>query len=163
MSSQPVPVLKGGAAEQTLDLLQKYAQPFIVYVGILLVVGIAYIGQIPESIAYQANTILGRLTLFLLTILVADTYSWIYGFLMALFSALLIAMAPRTQSAAEGFQAYSKQGGVDVKLVSQKKKWWVEEVLQENPIGIEDEKVRTSAIQDSSNSSNSTQSSNSPS
>jgi hypothetical protein len=40
-----------------------------------------------------------------------------------------------------------------VKLVSQKKRWWIEEVMGENPVGIEEEKVRTSAIQDNDSSS----------
>jgi hypothetical protein len=45
-------------------------------------------------------------------------------------------------------------------MVTQQKRWWSEEVLQENPIGIEEEKVKTAAIQDSSSgSSNSTSSS----
>jgi hypothetical protein len=50
-------------------------------------------------------------------------------------------------------------GDTDIKLVSQKKRWWSEQVLMENPLGIEDDKVRTSAIQDNSNTSNSTTSS----
>jgi hypothetical protein len=72
---------------------------------------------------------------------------------MALFTVLLIAVAPRSLRAGrEGFQG--KDTDTDVKLVSQKKRWWAEEVLQENPVGIEEEKVRTSAIQDSSSGSN---------
>jgi hypothetical protein len=159
IASTPIPVMKGGAKKQLIDILQKYAQPLNIYIGILLVLGIVYVGQIPDWITYQANSPLGRLFLFLLTVMIADTYSWIYGLLMALFVVLLIAVAPRTLKA--GFQNMAgDRGDTEVKFVSQKKKWWSETVLQENPVGIEEEKVRTSAIQDAgSSSSNSTGSS----
>jgi hypothetical protein len=87
---------------------------------------------------------------------IADTYSWIYALLMALFAVLIIAVSPRTFT--EGFED-SDKGDTDLKLVTQKKRWWSEEVLQENPLGIEEEKVKTAAIQDNSNTSNSTNSS----
>jgi hypothetical protein len=152
------PVLVGGAKEHLIDMLKKYAQPLNVYVGLLLVLGITYVGQIPKYITFWANTFIGRLSLFVLTITVADIYSWIYALLMALFTTLIIAVAPRTLK--EAFQdAPGDKGDVDVKLVTQSKKWWSEEVLHENPIGIEDDKVKTSAIQDSSNTSSSTTSS----
>jgi hypothetical protein len=151
-------VIKGGAKEHILDIVKKYAQPLNVYVGLLLVLGIIYVRQIPKVVAYYANTFLGRLFLFLLTIIVADTYSWIYALLMALFTVLIIAVAPRTLK--ENFQnAPGDMGDTDVKLVTQKKKWWAEEILYENPIGIEEDKVKTTAIQDNTNSSNSTTSS----
>ena len=150
--------MKGGAREQLLDIAKKYAQPLNVYLAIALVLGITYVGRIPDHYTYQANTIVGRFFLFTITIFVADTYSWIYALLMALFTVLVIAVAPRTLR--EGFQAGATGSDMETKFVSQKKRWWAEEVLQENPIGIEEEKVRTSAIQDSSSSSsNSTTSS----
>lgn len=147
--------MKGGAKEHMIDLLKKYAQPLNVYIGIALVLGITYVGQIPKPVAFYANTLLGRFILFLLTIIIADTYSWVYALLMALFTVLLIAVSPRTL---EGFQSY-KPSDTDLKLVTQKKRWWSEEVLEENPLGIEEEKVTTAAIQDNSNASNSTNSS----
>jgi hypothetical protein len=141
------------------DIAQKYAEPLHIYLGVALVLGITYVGQIPDKYTYQANTVIGRLLLFLAAVFVADTYSWVYGVLMALFVVLLIAVSPRTRS--EGFQNGKEGGnGLNIKMVSQQKRWWSEEVLQENPIGIEEEKVRTAAIQDSSSgSSNSTTSS----
>ena len=149
-------VMKGGAKEHILDIVKKYAQPLNIYIGILLVLAITYIGQIPKSVAFNANTILGRLVLFCLTIIIADTYSWIYALLMAVFVVLLIAVSPRTL--VENFST-SENGNTGVKFVTQKKRWWAEEVFQENPLGIEEEKVKTSAIQDNSNTNNSTNSS----
>jgi hypothetical protein len=144
--------MKGGAREQLLDLVKKYTQPLEFYFGVMIVLGIVYVGQIPDSISYQANTFFGRLFLFCITIFIADLYSWVYALLMALFTVLLIAVSPRTFSGwKEGFQNTS----TEIKLVGQKNKWWVERLLQENPLGIEEEKVKTNAIQDNTNSSNS--------
>jgi hypothetical protein len=155
---QQPPVMSGGAREHILDIAKKYAQPLNVYIGIALVLGITYVGQIPDTISYRANTVIGRAALFFLTVVIADTYSWIYALLMALFTVLLISVSPR--SFQEGFQGEKgDMADTDIKLVSQKKRWWSEEVLLENPLGIEDDKVRTSAIQDNSNTSNSTTSS----
>lgn len=147
---QQPPIMKGGAKEHILDILKRYAQPLNIYIGIILVLGIAYVGQIPKSLAFYANTIIGRLILFWLTIIIADTYSWVYALLMALFVVLLISVAPRNYR--EGFRGASDS---DIKLVTQKQKWWSEEVLKENPMGIEEEYVKTQAIQDNTNSSNS--------
>jgi hypothetical protein len=155
MSTTPPtpPVMKGGAKEHIMDIVKKYAQPLNIYIGLALVLGIVYVGQIPDSVAFTANTLLGRLVLFGLTVAIAETYSWIYALLMALFTVLVIAVSPRTLKGKEGFQ------DTDVKMVTQKKRWFAEEILKENPLGIEDDKVVTSAIQDNSNASNSTTSS----
>jgi hypothetical protein len=147
---QQPPIMNGGAKEHILDILKRYAQPLNMYIGILLVLGITYIGQIPDSYAFYANTLSGRFLLYWLTIIIADTYSWTYALLMALFVILLISVSPRNYK--EGF---SNSGDSDIKLVTQKRKWWSEEVLQENPLGIEEDYVKTQAIQDNSNSSNS--------
>jgi hypothetical protein len=147
----PMPIMKGGAKEHILDIMKRYAQPLNIYIGISLVLGIAYVGQIPKQFAFYANTILGRFLLFWLSIIIADTYSWVYALLMALFVVLLISVSPRNYR--EGFQDPPTS---DIKLVTQKRKWWSEEVLQENPLGIEEDYVKTQAIQDNSNSSNST-------
>ena len=145
--------MSGGAREQMIDIVKKYAQPLNVYMGILLVLGIIYVGRIPKTVAFRANTLLGRIVLFTLAILIAETYSWNYALLMALFTVLLIAVAPRT------FREPFKNAP-DIKLVTQKTKWLAEEVLGENPRGVKDDKVYTGAVQDSGNDSpNSTTSS----
>lgn len=143
--------MKGGAKEHILDIIKRYAQPLNTYIGIILILGIAYVGQIPKSYAFYANSSIGRFILFCLTIIIADTYSWTYALLMALFVVLLISVSPRNYR--EGFQGKSIPD-TDVKLVTQRRKWWAEEVLHENPTGIEEEHVKTQAIQDNSNASN---------
>jgi hypothetical protein len=150
----PIPIMSGGAKEHIIDIVKKYAQPLNIYIGIALVLGITYVGQIPDSITYRANTAFGRFILFWLTVIVADTYSWVYALLMAVFTVLLISSSPRTLQ--EGFES---AGDTDIKIVTKKARWWNEEILNENPLGIEDDKVKTTAIQDNTNSSNSTNSS----
>ena len=90
------PIMNGGAKEHLLDIIKKYAQPLNVYVGVTLALLIIYIRQIPKWVPYRANTMLGRIFLFALTIVIAETYSWIYALLMALFVVLLLAVSPRT-------------------------------------------------------------------
>jgi len=149
----PMPIMKGGAKEHIIDILKKYAQPLNMYIGIALALGITYIGQIPGTVSFQANTFWGRLILFCITIIIADTYSWIYALLMALFAVLLISVSPRTYAYKEGFN------DTEVKRVREPHTWWAEKVLQENPLGIEEEVVNTQAVQDNSNSNSSTNSS----
>ena len=158
----PTPlVMSGGAREQMIDVVKKYAQPLNMYIGILLVLGIIYVGRIPKTITFRANTFLGRSALFALTIFIAEAYSWNYALLMALFSVLIIAVAPRTFR--ESFQNTSLAGSsedTDVKMVTEKNMWLVEKILKENPLAIEGSNVKTAAIQDNGNDSpNSTTSS----
>ena len=169
VNSRPPPiVMKGGAKEQMIDIVKKYAAPLNVYFGVAIVLLITYVGKIPDSVASFADSFLGRGALFLLTLFIASLYSWVYAVLIGLFAVLLLAVAPRSSGSAsgsgkEGFHSSldGKENTVDtdVKLITQKKKWWIEEVMGENPIGIEEEKVKTSAIQDNTNSSSSTTSS----
>jgi hypothetical protein len=149
------PIMNGGAKEHVLDIVKKYAEPLNIYVGLTLTLLIIYIRQLPKWIPHRANTMLGRIFLFALTIVMAETYSWIYALLMALFVVLLLAVAPR--SFKERFQTSSSN--IDIKLVSQPKRWWSEEVLKEDPLGVEEDRVNTNPIQDNSNASNSTTSS----
>ncbi len=143
------------------DIVKKYAEPLNLYVGLVLLLGITYVGKLPDWFTYQANSGLGRLLLFGLTVAISELYSWIYALLMALFVVLVLVSAPRTTARKEGFQGGkgNANGNVDVKLVSQKKRWWSETILDEHPIGIEEDTVQTKAIQDNSNSSNSSTSS----
>jgi hypothetical protein len=99
----------------------------------------------------QGGTVLGRVLLFGLTLLIADMYSWTYGIMMALFAMLLLAVSPRI----EGFNS---EETTDIKMVTLKKRWFAEELLDENPSGISEDKVKTSAIQDQGNTTSTGQS-----
>jgi len=152
LASPPPPsIMKGGSREQTIDVLRKYAKPLAVYIGFAIAIAIVYIKQIPDSIKEQANSLIGRLFLFIIAVLIADMYSWIYGLIFVVFVSLLIAQAPRSNAIREAFQ--DKQM---TKKVPKDRRWFVEELFGENPDVIQDELVSTTAIQDNTSSSNST-------
>ena len=144
MSAPALPVMSGGAKEHMIDMIKKYTKPLSIYLGLGLVLGIVYVRQIPVNIRIQGGTPIGRALLFLLTLLIADMYSWTYGIMMALFTMLLLAVSPRI----EGFNS---EDTTDIKMVTLKKRWFSEELLEENPAGISEDKVTTSAIQDQGN------------
>jgi hypothetical protein len=139
------PTMGGGSREYILDIAQKFATPIQLYVLIGLFLAITFVKLIPLPFRSQAGTIPGRLLLFLVTIYIGQTYSWINGLLMALFVLLLLSLSPRNE---EGFQ----NGGDSIKLITDKKKWFVEQILKEEPVAIEKETVKTMPIQDNSNS-----------
>jgi len=151
---QPTPVLmQGGAKAHIADLITKSSLQINIYVLIILSLLIAFVKLIPIQIRSQAGSFLGRLFLFIGTLALAELYSWTNGLLMAVLALLLLSLSPRTTR--EGFLLASTSS---LKLLP-KNKWFVETVLKENPIAIEEEQVTTQAVQDNSNSSRSTTSS----
>ena len=147
------PVLKGGAKNYIFDILSKHSTTIDVYVMSILVLTIVFVKEFPLEIRAYAGTIPGKIVLFFATLIIADKYSWVSGLLMALLSLLLLSLGPRT--VAEGFQSpYTN----NMKLVTDKEKWWVEKVFKENPLAIQEDSVNTKQIQDGSNSSSSTSS-----
>ena len=133
------PVMKGGVREIVLDFSKKQMGYVELIAAVLLVLGIVFPANIPGTIRKQASTSVGRLLLFGILVAILMYSKWMYGVLFAVFAAVLLS----TRSATEGFTSdYSFQ------IVDDKKKWFVEEVLHENPIAIRDEKVETSAVQD---------------
>lgn len=151
MPAQPaqLKLMKGGTKAYMLDLGTKYSSPIALYIMVGLFLAITFVKQIPESLRAQAGTLLGRLFLFSLTVAIGQFYSWTNGLLMAVLSLLLLSLSPRSL---EGFQPWSP---VSFKRVETVKKWFSEQVLKENPIAIEEETVKTQAIQDNTNSSRS--------
>ena len=134
--------MSGGAREHLIDMVKKYTKPISLYVGLALILGLTYVRQIPAHLRSLADSTLGRVVLFLSTLIIADMYSWIYGLMMVLFTILIIEVSPRI----EGFD-----DDTDIKLVTEKKRWFIEKVLGEHPIGITEDKVTTKAIQDQGN------------
>jgi hypothetical protein len=119
----------------------------------ILVLTIVFVKEFPLEIRAYAGTIPGKVVLFFATLIIADKYSWVSGLLMALLSLLLLSLGPRT--VAEGFQSpYTN----NMKIITDKEKWWVEKVFKENPLAIQEDIVNTKQIQDGSNSSSSTSS-----
>ena len=160
MSSAP-PVMSGGMREIMIDFTQKHSNQAEVILGILLVIAITFVEQIPSVISRQATTLPGRLLSFVILLGILSYTHWLHGFLFVVLVALMMVSkktvegfhgshisegftSSKQSKAAEGFEP----SDYSTLIVPSKKKWFVEEVLGENPVAIVDEKVRTSAIQD---------------
>lgn len=140
-------VMKGGFREQMGDLFSKYEGPVALLVGTFATLVIVFVGKIPKDVRRQADSLLGRALLLTFTVLTTIVFGWPLGVVVGLMSALLIGAGgvhPVTKaSIQEGFTP-----DFNVRLVPKKKKWFVEAVLGENPLLIEDTVVDTSAVQD---------------
>lgn len=153
--------MKGGFQVQIDDLFHKYEQPVILLLGFVMVITIIFVGKIPVEVRKQADTLIGRASLILFTVIIVLAFGWPYGFLAGLMSAVLIGAGgvhPTIRQINEGFtsEMKAKEGfssEMNVRLVPSRQKWFVERVLGENPLIIEDETVETSAVQDLSEKS----------
>jgi hypothetical protein len=139
-------VMKGGFQAQVDDLYHKYEQPVMILIGLFMVIVIVFLEKIPLEIRKQADSFLGRALLLTFTVSIVVLYGWPLGILAGLMSALLIGAGgvhPVQKQIKEGFSSE-----MNVRLVPGKHKWFVEKVLGENPLLIEDDTVSTSAVQD---------------
>ena len=153
--------MKGGARAALLDIIAKQWSPIEVYILMFLILSIVFVREYPVELRRYADTLLGKSALFAIAIFVSMNYSWLNGMFIALFTLLVLSMSPRDKERSkEGFQ--EKKASVNVKVVDNKNPWWIEAVLKENPIGFEDEKVTTSAVQDDGATSRSNSSRSSP-
>ena len=128
------------------DLYHKYEQPVMVLTGLFMVIVIVFLEKVPIEIRKQADSFMGRALLLMFTVTVTVLYGWPMGILAGLMSALLIGAGgihPVTKQVSEGFSSE-----MNVRIVPDKHKWFVEKVLGENPLLIEDDTVTTSAVQD---------------
>jgi hypothetical protein len=138
--SQTLPVMSGGMREIVFDFSKKHSFQAQAIITALLVIAITFVAQVPQEFKNQSNTTMGRLFLFGLLVLVCQYTDWVYGLLLAVFIALLMSSAKIVK---EGFMSE-----IDTRIVDSKRKWWVEEVLNENPIAIQDDRIKTMAVQD---------------
>lgn len=136
--------MKGGVRAQMTDLFSKYETPVGVLVGAFMIVVIVFVGKVPVNIRRQADSFMGRALLLAFTALTAIVFGWPLGVLAAFMSATLIGAGSIQETAIhEGFSP-----DFNVRLVPTKHKWFVEKVMGENPLLIEEETVDTSAVQD---------------
>ncbi len=131
--------MKGGAKEYLADLITKFKGPISLFTGTILVIAIVYQREVPDIVAYQFNTTIGKTFAFLFTLYIGMKVSWIHGLLMALFVSTVLSITPSRN--VEQFQSQS------TKLVSDVDPWFVERVLKERPLGITEDRVKTQAAQ----------------
>jgi hypothetical protein len=137
--------MKGGVRVYVDDLVQKYDLPIEILLGCFMAIIIVFLDKVPLAIRQQADTFMGRALLLVFTALVVASFGWPLGFLAAILSALLIGSGGLQQRKVitEGFSP-----DMNVRIVPTRHKWYVERVLGENPLLIEDQTVDTSAVQD---------------
>jgi hypothetical protein len=152
MASPATLVMKGGFREQIGDLFSKYEGHVGLLVGTFATLVIVFVGKVPKDIRRQADSFLGRALLLTFTVLTTLVFGWPLGVVVGLMSALLIgsgSVHPLSKaSVTEGFAP-----DFNVRLIPNSKKWFVEQVLGENPLLIEDTVIGTSAVQDLSEKS----------
>lgn len=111
---------------------------------LFLIVGIAFSEEIPIELRRFANTFWGGVV-GLIGVWVAYTY---FDWTTALLVALLYVLAANSSiiSLTENFEP-----GIDTRFVANRRKWYIEQVLGENPLLIEEDTVKTIAVQDDNN------------
>jgi hypothetical protein len=134
--------MKGGFRVQIDDLFHKYEPPIMILIGLLMIIVIVFLEKIPLEVRRQADTTLGRALLLTFTTVVVLLFGWPLGIVAGLMSVLLIG-AGSVEPLKEGFSSE-----MNVRLIPSQHKWFVEKVLGENPLLIEDQTVDTSAVQD---------------
>ena len=142
----------GGVRESILDFLQKTKTFQATLLYIIFIVAIVFKNQIPPAIYDQADSFLGRSLAVFLVAVITTQFGWVLGLLAAMSVALLLGLPkqggfPLTAPVKEGF---GSGGETAIQVVSTGKKWFVEKVLKENPVAIEEEKVITLPVQNDS-------------
>ena len=138
--------MKGGFRAQVNDLFHKYETPVVLLIGFSMVLVIVFLDKVPVEVRKQADTVLGRAFLLGITVLTTLLFGWPLGVLAGTMSALLIGAGgvhPITKQVKEGFSSE-----MNVRLVPDQRKWFVERVMGENPLIIEDQTVDTIPVQD---------------
>lgn len=132
----------GGVVQKSLvDFVSKTKSFQIGLLYIFFTLMIVFKEQIPASFHQQADTFIGRLFIVSSVFGITVYYSWIVGIIAAIAFALVLGLPYSIQ---EGF---GSGGETSLQVIPTTKKWFVEKVLKENPVAIEEEKVVTSAIQ----------------
>lgn len=146
MASQEPVFMKGGFQVHVSDMFDKFRTPIELVMAIFITTLIVFIEKVPIEIRKQADSFLGRALLLVFIMTTTIIFGWPLGILSVLASAVFIGAGgvhPIVKKLQEGFAP-----DISVRMVPDKKKWFVEDVLGENPLMIEDQTVSTSAVQD---------------
>ena len=135
--------MKLGIKEDIIKLLSKASSEFRVSFIVILLLAIVFIEKIPRSFANMLSTLYGRVVLFAFVLGITYFIDWPTSILAAVLALLLLVKGTPTFS--EGFVPDMDDG---LQFVGDGQRWWSEIVLKENPVGIEENKVHTLAVQD---------------
>ncbi len=135
---------QGGMVNSFHVLMMNLDSPAKLIYGALLVLVIVYSPVIPFEYRTFADSLLGRIFGVAIVYGVIETLGWVYGLLTAIAFLLVITGAPSNFAAAtEGFEG----GGTVTEKKVVGRKWFVEQVLGENPKKIATDKVTTTAVE----------------
>jgi len=150
MASQEPVFMSGGFQAHVSDMFDKFKGPIEVVMVFFITTLIVFLEKVPIEIRKQADTFLGRALLLTVIVVITILFGWPLGILSTLAAALFIGaggvhpiVKRMTEGMTEGFAP-----DINIRMIPDKKKWFIEEVLGENPLMIEDQTVRTSAVQD---------------
>ena len=108
---------------------------------LFIVVAIAFVQNIPIGIRKWFNTLVGSAVGLGIVTVAYYQFNWTTALMLALL--LVLTMNSSILSTDEGFEP-----GLDTRIITNRKKWYVEQVLGENPLNIEEDTVKTQSIQD---------------
>jgi hypothetical protein len=158
MASQEPVFMSGGFQAHVSDMFDKFKGPIEVVMVFFITTLIVFLEKVPIEIRKQADTFLGRALLLTVIVVITILFGWPLGILSTLAAALFIGaggvhpiVKRMTEGMTEGFAKGMTEGfapDMNIRMIPDKKKWFIEEVLGENPLMIEDQTVRTSAVQD---------------
>ncbi len=124
---------------------------------ILLFMFAAFADQLPDIARWQLSTTVGRLLLIALLFVVYEIGGWVSGLLFAIGIIIVWSNRPLAQipsKITEGFQGRCDKTAGQKRIKIQGSRWFVEEVLQEHPESIEEDRVYTQAVQEDTYSPN---------
>jgi len=138
-----VDLKKGGVRAAVMDFVEKSKPSVMIFLYIGLTLLVIFNDAIPREVHDLLDSFIGRVIAAALVVFVTYEYGWVLG----LFAALTVGLLLGTNYTVikEGF---GSGGESSVQLIPTSKKWFIEQVLHENPVAINEEKVNTTAIQD---------------
>ena len=138
------PLMIGGAKFQqtVLDWSKQSNSLFLSVFSVILVVFAIFGDKLPPVVRWQLSTTVGRLFLLILLYLIYVLGGWELALLFTIIIALIWSMRPLLlPSMKEGFRNMKKTR-------ASRPKWFVESVLEENPLEIVEDRIETLAVQD---------------
>jgi len=134
---------QGGMVNSLQILLSNLDSPVKLFYGFILILIIVYSPVIPFEYRKFADSLIGRIFGIAIVYGVIESLGWVYGLLTALAFLLVLNGANGFSSNVEAFDG----GGTVTEKRTIGRKWFVEQVLGENPRKIATDKVTTTAVE----------------
>ena len=137
------------AALNIQTTIAKIDEPWRIVVGFLIVFVIAYADRISANLSTRSHislrSLFGRLIGIIIVISLITYVGWVYGLLGAIAILLIMREDDTVEEREKGVT--TEQFTDLVVKARQGNKWFIEKVLGEEPILIEEDRVETSAVQ----------------